>query len=194
MSLGPFLLKSHKISLEIFYKWKLISSLVNQPSNAAPSTCKVLLGMFWYPTCIGSDKVSDQGLRYPNGLCALPLWDNHFRGTRVIWVTPKLLITIMNIVELRILTIGTIFTKMSLLTTSVANFVLDVAIVLYTCHWAILLSKFFLSLPEGTFGRLVQALILCPFSWQPKHLLWARLLCLFDWFELSYCLNEHMDA
>jgi hypothetical protein len=37
-------------------------------------------------------------------------------------------------VELRILTIGTIFTKMSLLTTSVANLVLDVAIAIYTCH------------------------------------------------------------
>jgi hypothetical protein len=53
---------------------------------------QVLLGMFWYPTCIGSDKVSDQVLRYQNGLCALPLWSNHFRGTRVIWVTPKLFI------------------------------------------------------------------------------------------------------
>jgi hypothetical protein len=42
-----------------------------------------------------------------------------------------LLITKMNMVELRILTIGTIFTKMSLLTTSVANLVLDVAILFY---------------------------------------------------------------
>jgi hypothetical protein len=55
----------------------------------------------------------------------------------------------MNMVELRVLTIGTIFTKMSLLTTSVANFVLDVAISLYTCHWAILISKFFLSLQKS---------------------------------------------
>jgi hypothetical protein len=48
--------------------------------------------------------------------------------------------------------------------------------------------------PEGTFNRLVQASILCPFSWQPKHLLWARLLCLFYLFGLSSSLNEHMDA
>jgi hypothetical protein len=40
----------------------------------------------------------------------------------------------MNMVELRVLTIKTIFTKISLLTTSVANFVLDVAIAIYTCH------------------------------------------------------------
>jgi hypothetical protein len=57
---------------------KLISSQVNQVANATPCTYKVLLSMFWYPTSIGSDKVSDQGLRYPNGLCALPLWNNHF--------------------------------------------------------------------------------------------------------------------
>jgi hypothetical protein len=40
----------------------------------------------------------------------------------------------MNMVELRVLTIGTIFTEMALLTTGIANFVLDVAIALYTCH------------------------------------------------------------
>jgi hypothetical protein len=68
--------ESHNFSWDID-EWKLISSQVNQASNVAPSTCKVLLGMFWYPTCIGSDKVSDQGLRHPNGLCALPLWNNH---------------------------------------------------------------------------------------------------------------------
>jgi hypothetical protein len=50
---------------------------VNQASNAAPSTCKVLLGMFWYPTCIRSDKVSDQGLRY---LSYGPPWAHYLGG------------------------------------------------------------------------------------------------------------------
>jgi patatin-like phospholipase/acyl hydrolase len=98
----------------------------------------------------------------------------------------------MNMVELRILTIWTILTKMSFLTISVANLVLDVANLLHTSHGAIILLVFSLSLqkslvelhlgfsmeisatgfanpvppgfPEGTFNRLVQASILCPFS------------------------------
>jgi len=126
---------------------------VNQASNAAPSTYKVLLGTFWYPTCVGSYTVSDQRLWYPNGFCACSLDHNHFGSTRVIRVHPKLNIFIMSKIELRDLTIRTIPTKMSLLTTCVANLVLEVATDIHLASRVFLFLESSLSL-QKTFVEL----------------------------------------
>ena len=126
---------------------------MNQASNAAPSTYKVLLGTFWYLTCFGSYTVSDQGLWYPNGLCASSLGHNHFGRTRFIQDHPKLNIFIMSKIELRDLTIRTIPTKMSLLTTCVANLVLEVATDIHLASRVFLFLESSLSL-QKTFVEL----------------------------------------
>ena len=80
--------------------------------------------ILWYPTLVGSYKVSHKVLRDPNGTHASLRWTNHSHSISSISVLPKLMEIIMDKVGLKNVTVWTILAHVTLLTTSVANLTL----------------------------------------------------------------------
>jgi hypothetical protein len=75
----------------------------------------------WYPTLVGSYRVSHKVLRDPNGSHAIMRWTNLPHSTSSILVIPKLMEIIMDKVWFRSVTIGTIFAHVTLLTAFIEN-------------------------------------------------------------------------
>jgi len=87
----------------------------------------ILSSTFWYPSHVGSMKVSQQRFGDPNGFWASSWWTHHPTSTKTIWRSPIAQRYIVDQVWLRRVTVWTILTKMSFFSTCIANFVLDVA-------------------------------------------------------------------
>jgi hypothetical protein len=91
----------------------MTSMQLDQPTSSSST--------FWYPTLVGSYKVSHKMLRNPNRPCTNLRWTNHPHSTSVNLAIPKLMKLIMDKVWLRCVTIWTILAQVTLFTTSVAN-------------------------------------------------------------------------
>jgi hypothetical protein len=86
---------------------------LDQPTSSAST--------FWYPTLVGSYKVSHKMLRNPYGSCTNLRWTNQPHSTSVHRVIPKLMKIIMEKVGFRSVTIRTILAQVTFFLTSVAN-------------------------------------------------------------------------
>ncbi len=101
---------------------------------------------FWYPSLVGSFKVSQQVFWYPNGTRTMTRWTNHLDSACVILGLQMRFIIVNNLMN-ESLSFRAILTKVTFVTASVASLMLH-----STC--------FILGLPLGTF-ILAHVLVKC---------------------------------
>jgi hypothetical protein len=110
----------HLIDLQFWLLiWILLLSFAKPPMHLhAPA---ILASSFWYPSHVGSFKVSHNRFWDPNGSYASLRWTNHSSSINIILVLPKSRECIIGEFWLRNVTIWTLITLMSLWPTSVAK-------------------------------------------------------------------------